>query len=96
MSGREVKMFTLCGGNGLGVPPVPIPNTEVKPQHVDGTWLVTARKSRSLPHSISPHSHKANGDFAYIHFRFVSEPIQLNLRLVDIKENRKGKMEWKR
>ena len=46
--------FTLCGGNGLGVPPVPIPNTEVKPQHVDGTWLVTARKSRSLPHSNIP------------------------------------------
>ena len=43
-------MFTHCGGNGLRVPPVPIPNTEVKPQHVDGTWLVTARESRSPPH----------------------------------------------
>ena len=48
-----IKEFTHCGGNGLGVPPVPIPNTEVKPQHVDGTWLVTARESRSLPHSHS-------------------------------------------
>ena len=45
-----IKMFTLCGGNGLRVPPVPIPNTEVKPQHADGTWLETARESRSLPH----------------------------------------------
>ena len=47
-----IKEFTHCGGNGRGVPPVPIPNTEVKPQHVDGTWLVTARESRSLPHFI--------------------------------------------
>ena len=49
-----MKKFTLCGGNGLGVPPVPIPNTEVKPQHADGTWLETARESRSLPHPSSP------------------------------------------
>ena len=49
-----MKKFTLCGGYGLGVPPVPIPNTEVKPQHADGTWLETARESRSLPHPSSP------------------------------------------
>ena len=29
--------------------PVSIPNTEVKPFSADGTWLVTARKSRSPP-----------------------------------------------
>ena len=51
---NPIKKFTLCGGNGLRVPPVPIPNTEVKPQHADGTWLETARESRSLPHSIFP------------------------------------------
>ena len=49
----HIKKFTHCGGNGLRVPPVPIPNTEVKPQHADGTWLETARESRSLPHSNS-------------------------------------------
>ena len=54
MQRRPIKKFTLCGGYGLGVPPVPIPNTEVKPQHADGTWLETARESRSLPHSLSP------------------------------------------
>ena len=52
MQRRPIKKFTLCGGYGLGVPPVPIPNTEVKPQHADGTWLETARESRSLPHFI--------------------------------------------
>src|SRR5690554_4009999 len=28
----------LSGGYGEGVPPVPIPNTEVKPFSADGTW----------------------------------------------------------
>ena len=40
---------TISGGNGEGVPPVPIPNTEVKPFSADGTWLDTARESRSPP-----------------------------------------------
>ena len=41
----------ISGDNSLRVPPVPIPNTEVKPQHADGTWLETARESRSSPDS---------------------------------------------
>ena len=45
------KRHTFSGGYGWRVPPVPIPNTEVKPPHADGTWLVTARESRSLPDS---------------------------------------------
>ena len=44
----------ISGDNSLRVPPVPIPNTEVKPQHADGTWLATARESRSSPDSILP------------------------------------------
>ena len=46
-----MKEFTISGGNDEGVPPVPIPNTEVKPFSADGTWLVTARESRSPPDS---------------------------------------------
>ena len=42
---------TISGGYGEGVPPVPIPNTVVKPFSADGTWLDTARKSRSPPDS---------------------------------------------
>ena len=42
---------TVSGGNGEGVPPVPIPNTEVKTFSADGTWLDTARESRSPPDS---------------------------------------------
>ena len=49
LSGLRLKQLTISGGNDEGVPPVPIPNTEVKPFSADGTWLVTARESRSPP-----------------------------------------------
>ena len=41
----------ISGDDGEGDPPVPIPNTVVKPFCADGTWLVTARESRSSPDS---------------------------------------------
>ena len=47
-----IKENTISGGNGERVPPVPIPNTEVKPLSADGTWLETARESRTSPDSI--------------------------------------------
>ena len=37
------------GGYGGSDPPVPIPNTEVKPACADGTWVVGPRESRSPP-----------------------------------------------
>ena len=49
---KRRKEHTISGANSLRDPPVPIPNTEVKPQHADGTWLATARESRSSPDSI--------------------------------------------
>ena len=49
--GRRRKQFTISGGDDEGVPPVPIPNTEVKPLSADGTWLETARESRTSPDS---------------------------------------------
>ena len=51
LSGCGNKQLTISGGNDEGVTPVPIPNTEVKPFSADGTWLVTARESRSPPDS---------------------------------------------
>ena len=48
---RERVARRISGGNGKRDPPVPIPNTEVKPLRADGTWLETARESRSLPDS---------------------------------------------
>ena len=33
----DSNMLTISGGNDEGVPPVPIPNTEVKPFSADGT-----------------------------------------------------------
>ena len=40
---RVRKHPNISGDNSLRDPPVPIPNTEVKPQHADSTWLETAR-----------------------------------------------------
>ena len=48
----KVRAHRISGGNSLRDPPVPIPNTEVKPQHADSTWLATAREGRSPPDSM--------------------------------------------
>ena len=48
----KVRKHRISGGNSLRDPPVPIPNTEVKPQHADSTWLATAREGRSPPDSM--------------------------------------------
>ncbi len=39
----------LSGGDSGGEPPVPIPNTEVKPASADGTWVGTPWESRTPP-----------------------------------------------
>ncbi len=41
--------FILPGDHSGGVPPVPIPNTEVKPSCADDTCRATGRENRSLP-----------------------------------------------
>ena len=44
-------LIHLSGGNSEGVPPVPIPNTAVKPFSADDTPGATPRESRSPPES---------------------------------------------
>jgi hypothetical protein len=41
--------FKIPGGYGEGEPPVPIPNTAVKPLCADGTCRATGWESKSLP-----------------------------------------------
>ena len=41
----------MAGVNYAEVPPVPIPNTEVKLSSAENTWWVTAREDRSMPAS---------------------------------------------
>ena len=48
----NTEIDTISGGHNEGVPPVPIPNTEVKPFSAESTWLETAREDKSLPDSI--------------------------------------------
>ena len=44
---RSNKIATISGGNDGEVPPVPIPNTEVKLSSAESTWLDTAREDKS-------------------------------------------------
>ena len=50
-SRRAPTYRKISGDNSERDPPVPIPNTEVKPLSADGTWLATARESRTSPGS---------------------------------------------
>ena len=45
----HLTSYTFPGDNGEGEPPVPIPNTAVKPLRADGTCRATGWESRSLP-----------------------------------------------
>src|SRR5438093_12195548 len=45
----EPQAAKFAGGNRIRVTPVPIPNTEVKPDTADGTVWETVWESRSLP-----------------------------------------------
>ena len=82
---RKLKeKYRISGDNSLRDPPVPIPNTEVKPQHADGTWLATARESRSSPDSILfGHSNfECPFSFAFVQLK----PPHMCLRCVDTYE----------
>ena len=48
---REAPLRKVSGDDSWRAPPVPIPNTEVKPPNADGTELGTAWESRKLPGS---------------------------------------------
>ena len=45
----KLYKFTFSGGDSLEVPPVPIPNTEVKLKCADGTARATGWESRRPP-----------------------------------------------
>ncbi len=47
--GVPSKLTGLSGGDSGGVPPVPFPNTEVKPASADGTWGAIPWESRTPP-----------------------------------------------
>ena len=46
---RKRTTFNNTGVNGAEVPPVPIPNTEVKLSCAESTWLDTAWEDMSMP-----------------------------------------------
>ena len=48
-SAEAQRLSTITGVYGAEVPPVPIPNTEVKLSRAESTWLDTAREDMSMP-----------------------------------------------
>ena len=44
-----IIQFKIVGVYSKEVPPVPIPNTEVKLFRVEDTWLATTRENKSMP-----------------------------------------------
>ena len=54
---NEYSLSTV-GVDDAGGPPVPIPNTEVKPCSAENTWLATAREDRKMPTSDSEYFFK--------------------------------------
>ncbi len=50
------KPYDTVGVDDVEGPPVPIPNTEVKLNSAENTWLVTAWKDRKMPTQIFLHS----------------------------------------
>ena len=60
-TGASLRPSTITGVYGDEVPPVLIPNTEVKLIRADGTWLDTARESMSTPVSKTKSSHISVG-----------------------------------
>ena len=54
---RNAVAFSLVGVDDVEGPPVPIPNTVVKLNSAENTWLEAAREDRSTPTLfISPNS----------------------------------------
>ena len=64
-TGASLRPSTITGVYGDEVPPVLIPNTEVKLIRADGTWLDTARESMSTPVSKTKSSHISVGFLFY-------------------------------
>ena len=63
-SGSSAKI--MFGGDGGGVPHVPIPNTTVKPSSADGTWTEGSWESRTLPSKDKKHCRsQVGGAFFY-------------------------------
>ena len=60
------KPYTISGDNGERDPPVPMPNTEVKPFSADGTWLETTWESRTLPDSTKKKPQTMSGAFFFV------------------------------
>ena len=49
MKSTVEKLYEIVGVDDVEGTPVPIPNTEVKLNGAEDTWLVTTRENRKMP-----------------------------------------------
>ena len=63
----EAPLRKVSGDDSWRAPPVPIPNTEVKPPNADGTRLGTAWESRK-----SPGSKGSGGNGSFSRFQIIA------------------------
>src|SRR6476620_9203340 len=61
----ECRRLRVVGDLTAGVPPVPIPNTEVKPRRADGTARESVWERRSLPALNKGHAEKSAWPFPF-------------------------------
>ena len=73
---RRKRRYNHSGDYGRKVPPVPIPNTEVKLNCAESTLLATAREDKELPHSIYKERSKKGRSFCLLYFRFLLKNLQ--------------------
>ena len=64
LSSQRLK---LAGANGDEVPPVPIPNTEVKLISAEDTWRVTAWENRAVPAQLKSNANKRGPHPLFLH-----------------------------
>ena len=72
------KPYKISGDYGERDPPVPIPNTEVKPFSADGTWLETTWESKTLPDSMEKGLTPNGWAFFLFHLQRPNAPVEFD------------------
>ena len=76
---REISYIYHCGDVSGEVPPVLIPNTEVKLTSAENTLLATAREDRLLLHPLKERTAQMSGSFLLLLYKLSSRrPLTLS------------------
>ena len=78
----QIRHTPLSGGYCGGVPPLPIPNREVKPTCADGTAMQCGRVGRRLLSMKSLRFRKISEAFSFFFQRIFSSPLDFSSRWI--------------